>query len=527
MATGGLSGMKAERHVVVVGAGVGGLMAALILAGSGLRVTVLERAATPGGKMRQRFDQGLAMDAGPTVFTLKRIFEEAFASVGLDFDACAPSRRASVLARHAWDDRGRFDLFADVDRSADEVARFFSKADADGFRRFAADSARVWRTLERSFVRAPAPRFSSLVRGAGLGGLSDLLATRPFQTLWNALGDYFPDPRLRQLFGRYATYCGSSPFQCPATLMLVAHVEQDGVWMIDGGMHRLAQTLAEQAAAKGACVHYGAHVERIATSRSGAQVELASGEVLTADAVVYNGDVSALGQGLLGDAVRKAAPATAPEKRSLSAITWTLAARTRDFPLVRHNVFFSQDYSNEFDAVRRGGLIDDPTVYVCAQDRGDDDDVRDSPERLLMLVNAPATGDRRALSHEELATCAARTMDRLTACGLRLENEPTALQATAPQDFEALFPATGGALYGRASHGWAASFQRPGMRSKAPRLYLAGGSVHPGPGVPMAALSGWTAANCVMADLASMRLSPVMGTRGGISTPSTRTASTA
>ena len=103
-----------QRHVIIVGAGVGGLMAALILAGRGVKVTVLERAATPGGKMRQMFEGDAAIDAGPTVFTLKKIFQEAFASVALDFDACAPSTRANVLARHAWDGDTQFDLFADI-----------------------------------------------------------------------------------------------------------------------------------------------------------------------------------------------------------------------------------------------------------------------------------------------------------------------------------------------------------------------------------------------------------------------------
>ena len=152
-----------QRHVIIVGAGVGGLMAALILAGRGVKVTVLERAATPGGKMRQMFDGDAAIDAGPTVFTLKKIFQEAFASVALDFDACAPSTRANVLARHAWDGDTQFDLFADIPRSIEAVSDFAGAAEAEGFARFCEDSQRVWRSLERSFVRAPAPSFLGML----------------------------------------------------------------------------------------------------------------------------------------------------------------------------------------------------------------------------------------------------------------------------------------------------------------------------------------------------------------------------
>ena len=514
----------AHADVIVVGAGIGGLMSALLLSGRGLNVTVLERAAAPGGKMRQRADGGRPMDAGPTVFTLKRVFREAFDSVGLDFDALAPSTRANVLARHAWDGDARLDLFADAGQSADAIGRFAGASEAEGFKRFTADSARIWRTLERSFVRAPGPEFMGLVRGAGIGGLFDLLATRPFETMWGALGGYFRDPRLHQLFARYSTYCGSSPYLAPATLMLVAHVEQDGVWMIEGGMHRLAQVLAEQASAFGATIRYGAHVASLSHDSGAMIARLADGETLTADAIVFNGDASAIGGGFLGKDLMGAVAPAPRAARSLSAITWTFEAQTSGFPLLRHNVFFSGNYRAEFDAIAAGSLIADPTVYVCAQDRGDDDAPIEAAERMLALVNAPAVGDDREFSSEDIAECATRMLSRLNQCGLSLSSPPKLVTAQTPSDFNRLFPSTGGALYGRASHGWRASFQRPGVRTKAPGLYLAGGSVHPGPGVPMAALSGWAAANCVLQDLASRSRSRTTGTRGGTSTPSAMTA---
>jgi 1-hydroxycarotenoid 3,4-desaturase len=493
--------MKTKR-IVVVGAGVGGLTAALLLAARGFDVTVLERAGGPGGKMRQVFDGGHAIDAGPTVFTLKHIFQEIFASAGLDFDDCVPTVKADVLARHAWSAHERLDLFTDIDKSADAIGMFAGARDAQGFRDFCAESARVWRTVEQPVVRAERARLFSLIAGAGLRGLPDLLATSPFESLWHALGRHFHDPRLRQLFGRYATYTGSSPFLAPATLMLIAHVEQDGVWMIQGGMHRLAQTFADKAAEKGATFRYDSHVSSIEMADGGSRVTLASGERFAADAVVFNGDANALAQGFLGENVRHAAPQLGPRERSLSAVTWTFAARTSGFPLVRHNVFFSPDYASEFDALSNGSLAYDPTVYVCAQDRGDDDAPRSDAGKLLVLVNAPAIGDT-TLSMEEVAACASKTFARLERCGLTLLDSPAPDKMTTPRDFARLFPATGGALYGRPTHGWRATFQRPGVRSPIPHLYLTGGSVHPGAGVPMAAMSGLLAAACAVRDLTS------------------------
>jgi 1-hydroxycarotenoid 3,4-desaturase len=231
--------------------------------------------------------------------------------------------------------------------------------------------------------------------------------------------------------------------------------------------------------------------------------------MIDADAVIFNGDVNALAQGLLGDPVRPAVPAVPLKDRSLSALTWSVHSGTAGFPLVRHNVFFNDDYASEFtDIFGHHRLPRRPTVYVCAQDRNDE--ARSlATERLLLLVNAPAVGDRAGLSETELRDCAQRAAHLLQACGLHIDHwshpdsDPLSdrVVRTAPADFEALFPATGGALYGRASHGWLSAFARPDASTAIEGLYVAGGSAHPGPGVPMAALSGRLAAATLMAHL--------------------------
>ena len=345
--------------------------------------------------------------------------------------------------------------------------------------------------------------------------------------MWQQLGRHFADPRLQQLFGRYATYCGSSPFLAPATLMLVAHVEQDGVWLVDGGMHRVAQALAALAQRHGAVVRCGAQVETILTRAGRAcGVRLADGEELAAQAVVFNGDAAALADGLLGAQASRAATRVAPARRSLSALTWNLLAPTSGFPLSRHTVFFSDDSAAEFhDIFGRGRLPAAPTVYVCAQDRADNDAIPHAgDERLLLIVNAPASGDTRPTTAEELSRCEAQAFLQMERCGMQVHRTPEHTLVTTPQDFDRLFPATGGALYGQASHGWAASFRRPGARSRLPGLYLAGGSVHPGPGVPMAALSGRRAAASLLADMAQAH--PLVPASSRPSTSPSRPAAT-
>ncbi len=494
----------------MVGGGIGGLAAALDLAQQGHRVTLVERAAAPGGKMRQIG----GIDAGPTVFTMRWVFEEIFADAGTRLEDHLTLRPATVLARHAWSGTERLDLFADMERSAAAIEAFAGPAEARGFRDFCREARRTYDVLEQPFIRAPRPSMLSLT--SGVGNLGDLLAIRPFQTLWAELARHLGDARLRQLFGRYATYCGSSPFLAPATLMLVAHVEQQGVWFVDGGMHRVAAALAGLAVSRGTVIRYAAEASEILVGKGRAcGVRLASGETLSADAVVLNADPAALAAGLFGRAAASAIPALPPAQRSLSALTWAGEAETAGFPLVRHNVFFSHDYRAEFDTVGQGKLPAEPTVYVCAQDRADADAPLRS-DRLLILVNAPPVGDQRHFTAAEIEQCRQRAFDVMQHCGLTIRSH--ALTPTSPADFHRLFPGTGGALYGPAVHGAMASFRRPGSRTGLKGLYLAGGSTHPGAGVPMAALSGRLAASALMADLGSTRQSRITVTSGGMST---------
>ncbi len=489
--------MAGPDGVVIIGAGIGGLAAAVLLSARGLTVTVVERMGAPGGKLRTVEVGGTSIDAGPTVFTHRPVFERIFADAGEQLDDHLTLVKSTRLARHAWADGSSLDLWADHNRSFDAVAQFAGPAEAKGWARFQQEAARIWNALETRFIESPATGPIGLTLKYAPFHLHEMFAINPFATLWNTLGQYFTDPRLRQLYGRYATYTGADPFQATATLMLIAHLEARGVWLVDGGMHEVARQLAALATRLGVQFHYNAHVAEILVRQGrAAGVKLASGMEIPAGDVLSNSDISAIADGRFGPASAHAVTGVKPHERSLSALVTMMTAECSGFEMDRHNVFFSRDYAAEFQQIfGQHRLPVEPSIYICAQDRGITAHPA-GPERLQLIVNAPPTGDGSPPSEEEMAACQTATLAVLARCGLTVT--PLAMQPVGPAMFEALFPSSGGALYGRASHGWQASFRRPGSRTKLPGLWVASGSAHPGAGVPMAALSGRLASAAIL-----------------------------
>lgn len=492
-------------HVVVVGGGMGGLSAAVNLAAGGLQVTLLERAAAVGGKVRHVRVEDRSFDAGPTVITMKDVFEDLFACAGDHLSDHVELAPLEILARHAWPDGTQFDLFAEGERAEHEVAEVFGGAAAEGYRRFVAYAQGLYDEVEHPVMRASKP---SLLRAAwtiGMRGPASIRRLDWRRNMWAALGEFFPDPRLRQLFGRYATYYGSSPFSAPATLNLIAHAEKLGVWTAKGGMRALAEAVEALAVRLGVEIRTSTHVQEIRCEGGRATgVVLESGQVLAADAVVSNVDPAALSGGRLGAAAIRAGRPMPARARSLSAITWCSVARPAGMELEYHNVFFSDDYPAEFDALVGAREVPaSPTVYICAQDRGPFAGASISArERIFVLINAPADGDQARFDDQVVNQCKDNATRLLSRCGFELHDEASAV--TTPTQFHELFPETGGALYGAATHRTLAPFSRPTARTKVRGLYMVGGGVHPGAGVPMVTMGGRIAANEVRKDLASI-----------------------
>lgn len=521
--------MSRPFKVILVGAGSAGLSCAIDLARRGVEVVLLEQHDTPGGKIHQTPLEDRFLDSGPTVMTMRWVFDQLFEEARLSLDDYVRLEPLSVLGRHHWPHRPVLDLFTDAQQSEAAIEAFSGGKSAAEFRAFIQTARALYDRMEPIYMRGERPSLLSMTQGLGVDGLAQLARLGAMPSLWTRLGQTFSDPELRQLFARYATYTGGSPLASPATLMLIAYVELCGVWVAEGGMQGLASGLLKAAQHLGVSARLSSTVSKLQIQAGRCSgVELSHGEVIEADAVVFNGDVQALAQGLLGPGAQRAVTAQEVGPRSLSALTWSLLAEVEGLDLHVHNLFFQQNYPDEFSSIfGRGRLPDRPTIYLNAQDRGFGPVALPSPqgiERLFLLVNAPASGDTNTPHEQDFQLCEERVFQHLKASGLSLRI--SAQRRATPRTFHQRFPGSGGALYGRAPHGWMSVFQRASSRSRLPGLYLAGGTVHPGAGVPMAALSGRLAAEAVMADRDSTSRSSRGVISGGMSTASATVVST-
>ena len=499
---------------------MGGLAAALRLSAAGLRVTLYERAQAAGGKLRSVEVGGQAIDAGPTVVTMPHVFAELFDSAGARLEDVLTLAPVEPACRHFFADGSRLDTWNDRARSREAIAALCGEAEARGFDAFCDHAARIFSHVRGTFLEQPAPTsMLGMLKPSLLLSLPGLLHIDARRSLWTALSSFFRDPRLRMLFGRYATYNGSSPMHAPATLSVIAHVEQVfGIHAIAGGIGRLAEALCALAGERGAVIHTGAEVERVLCDGKRVVGVSVAGERVAADAVVVNCDALHLYRRLLA-AEPGAAPAADRLSRlepSLSAFLMLATAPASDFPLVHHNVFFSSDYPREFDElIGRGAPPEDPTVYLCASDRAPGA-ASAAVERHLLLTNAPATAAERQPEtvdwDDEAPRCRGRMVETLRRCGL--DYRPSAERLVTPAEMARLFPSSRGAIYGASSNSRTAAFERPPNRVPGWRgLYCVGGSAHPGAGLPMVVMSARIACGLLLSDLGQRAVVAAAGPR--------------
>jgi phytoene desaturase len=488
-----------DLPVIVIGAGLGGLSTAIRLAAQGRRVILLEKNERVGGKLNLVSAAGYTFDTGPSLLTMPWVIEELFTVAGRRMDDYLQLDQIEPTCRYRWPDGETFDAWQRLPQLIQEVERI-SPQDVPGLFRFLAHTARIYDAVADNFLLRP------------FDGLGELLTPRLFRdgpridalrSVDSAVRSFFRSPHLRQLFNRYATYNGSSPYLSPATFNVIAYIElAEGGWYVRGGMYQLARALQRLAEELGVELRLSSPVAAILSADGAAHaVRLASGEQLAAAQVVVNADPRYAYPALLPDQTATAARLARLEP-SCSGFVLFLGVDTVYPQLAHHNIFFSSDYRREFAAIFQKGVpAADPTIYVAATCVSDPEHAPPGHMNLFVLVNAPALGPRVCWARESEAY-GDLVIAHLERMGLQdLARRVVYRQTWTPVEIAARYNAAGGAIYGLSSNNRFSAFMRPPLRARELRgLYFVGGGTHPGGGIPLVLLSGRAVAERVSAD---------------------------
>ena len=483
------------KKIIIIGAGLGGLSAAVRLAKSGFDVTIVEKNETVGGKVNFVESGEYKFDTGASLLTMRHVFEELFEFAGKRIEDYLTIVSLDPICRYFWSDKTVFDASSDLQKTERELQKF-APDDIESFRRFLKDSERKYEIAERTFLANSLNDLPKLLRPKYF---KDLLAISSLNTLDKHNAAYFQSPKLQQLFNRFATYNGSSPYQTPATFALVPFVEFGlGAWYVRGGIYEIPRALAKLAGELGAKIKTNSTVEEIVIKdKKAVGVKLETGEILFADSIVANSDAIETYRNLIDKSFLN----EKLDKREPSSSGFVLLLGTnKKFPqLAHHNIFFSDDYRAEFAEMFRDlRPAKNPTVYVCATSRTDATQSPENCENLFVLVNASYTSEKTVWLNE---TKPYRDLiiKKLESFGLEdLEISIEFEQIITPDDFERKYRTNRGSIYGVSSNGVFSAFLRVPNKSKnIENLYFVGGATHPGGGMPLVLLSGKMAADLI------------------------------
>ena len=491
--------------VGIIGGGLGGLAAAATLAARGHKVTLFEKNAWLGGKAAVLEEDGFRFDMGPTILTMPRVLERVFGEAGRDLADYLDLRRLDLQWRCFYDDGTVLNLRDDVDASAREIGKL-APADADGFKRFMGVADRLSDVSDRFFFWKSVEDLRdtmNLKKNLDLATLKDVMALRMHRTVAGQIKRDVKDHRVAQMLEHLIQYVGSSPLASPAVLCGIAQMQQgEGVWYPMGGTRAVPLALVRLGEELGVDYRTGVDVGRIDVEDGRATAVVADGKTLRFDKVVSNMDSVRTYKELIGGKAWSDFGYKTREAACSGVVLYLGLRRAYDH-LAHHNFVFSRDPAEEFAAIYdQGRPAPDPTAYVAAPARTEPGVAPEGGEALYVLVHTPHLRpghDWTAMLPEYRRTI----LDKLarTAGMEDLEERIVVERVLTPQDIHDRYRVLDGAIYGLVSHGRVTGAFKPGNRSRQVRdLYLAGGSAHPGPGMPMALMSGWIAADSLHQD---------------------------
>ena len=490
--------------IVVIGAGMGGMMSAARLAKAGHVVSLYEASDQVGGKLRTEWVGKVAFDTGPSLLTLPAVYKDFFQRTGKHLGLLCEIQAVDPSFDYRFTD-GTSVKFANLSRyhTLNNLRAAYGEPVAHQWDQLMRRAEKMWDVSREPFIENELRSPLSLLKRFSL--IRDLKVIAPWKTLRDLAIEELPDEHLRYILDRYATYSGSDPRKAPAVLSTIAFVEESfGAWHIKGGLGTLATLVHERAENVGVTFHLNSPVASINVEKGKATgITLENGQVIESDAVIANADASLVYNKLITGKIRKIKKVRKNLEKadaSLAGFSLLLGMRKDDSaPLNHHTVLFPKDYDAEFDAIfTHKQPVTEPTIYICAPgDRAMSKD--ELLEGWFVLVNAPANAPESFdWSNTEFARSYANSIiDQIEARGIAVRSRLESMTIRTPADLENAVRAPGGSIYGSSSNGARAAFMRAKNRSPIKGLYCVGGSAHPGGGLPLVGLSAEIVANAI------------------------------
>lgn len=484
---------------IVVGAGIGGLASALRLRAIGYQVKVLEANSYAGGKVHAIEQKGYRFDLGPSLFTMPHLVTELYELFGLNPSDHFEFIRKKNICNYFWEDGTRFSAKSDLDSFVLDASEAFNEDPAE-ISAYLKRNKKKYDLTAGLFLEKSLHKFSTYLSTDTLKALMRLGKLDIHSSLNSLNQKTFKNPKLVQLFNRYATYNGSSPYKTPGIMSMIPHLEMHfGTFYPKGGMHRISMSLYELAEKQGVIFNFSEKALEIKVRNKKAVGVITEKATYDGDIIVSNMDVFPTYKNLLKN--QKAPKKTLRQERSSSALIfyWGIA---REFPeLDLHNILFTKSYRDEFhDIFENKTLYEDPTIYVNITKKEEAQDAPEGHENWFVMINAPGNygQDWNVLKRKARKAIISKINHILK---IDIEQLITTEHVLDPVGIENATSSYRGALYGPASNDKFASFLRhPNFSTGIKNLYFCGGSVHPGGGIPLCLLSAKIVSELVYKD---------------------------
>lgn len=484
-----------KKKAAVIGAGIGGMAAAIRLALKGYDTHLFEKNGEAGGKIGELRLAGCRFDTGPSLFTLPGLVDELFTLAGEDPRDHFRYLPLNSSCRYFWDDGTLLNAWTDRYRFAEEAQRVTGEP-REKIIGFLDECAELYDLTAGIFIFSPFYRFDNFRKPESLNVARNFRKLNAFSTMHGVISRRFRSRKLTQLFDRYATYNGSSPYRAPGTLNVIAHLEHNmGAFFPERGMRQIVESVEGLAVRCGVTMHCGEPVLSVMKEGKSISGITTSQGIFSADTVVSDVDIIPFYRNLLND--EGAARRQERQERSTSALIfyWVMNRKFEQIDL--HNIFFSSDYPGEFRALARGEVSSDPTVYVFTSSRVVESDAPAGKDNWFVMINVPY--DRGQDWTQVAGRARQNIIEKLgRRLGCNISEAIEAEHVLDPPDIERLTASHRGALYGSSSNSRFAAFRRhPNVRGRYENLWFAGGSVHPGGGIPLCLASAKIACDMI------------------------------